>query len=337
MIGTEGALSVDGKRMKAREERLTLLWKNEIHIGGRVVLKASGITGTVEKIMKWGVEVWTPVRGAEREIWSWEMIVKRNPRSIKRYPRPFRFPRTEPTKTCHCKGGPMSIVKGGDNAVRCQNKKCKQLIGPESWPKRIERASALLYQAAVAQQSKPKVAPRAPRPKPKAARTRKPKGNEAPGALGVGSAGAGTENPSAAPTLAERLPVSAMPKRKEKQPKAQLKARPRRALQVPKTEIKSEVTVQEPEQKGVCQFCAIPGCEGECTNDDLEVDPGTDDSAVLETPPTTEEAQGTVVVEKVPTEIESEQIRHDEGCEYTGRCAVEDCPNCHYLNKARTV
>jgi hypothetical protein len=325
MIGTEGALSVDGKRMKAREERLTLLWKNEIHIGGRVVLKASGITGTVEKIMKWGVEVWTPVRGAEREIWSWEMIVKRNPRSIKRYPRPFRFPRTEPTKTCHCKGGPMSIVKGGDNAVRCQNKKCKQLIGPESWPKRIERASALLYQAAVTQQSKPKVAPRAPRPKPKAARTRKPKGNEAPGALGVGSAGPGTESPSAAPTLAEKLPAPAMPKRKEKQPKAQLKARPRRALQVPKTEI-SSLTQSVDE---IIYPSEPVGCD--------PVDPGTDDSAVLETPPTTEEAQGTVVVEKVPTEIESEQIRHDEGCEYTGRCAVEDCPNCHYLNKARTV
>ena len=110
--------------------------------GKRVVHRISGYTGEVRTVFpEWGVEVWVPDRGYERERWSWSMITKRFPRTIKRFPRPFRFPRLMPTLICHCRIGRMEVK--GENRVRCL--RCGFLIdAAESFPDRFERASKLL-------------------------------------------------------------------------------------------------------------------------------------------------------------------------------------------------
>jgi hypothetical protein len=94
----------------------------ETVVGKRVVHRASGVTGEVRLVIPdWGVEVWNfsdkyPRKG-ERERWSWAMITKRFPRDIKRFPRPFRFPRLLPTLQCHCKIGKMEVI--GVSQVKC--------------------------------------------------------------------------------------------------------------------------------------------------------------------------------------------------------------------------
>jgi hypothetical protein len=322
MVPEEG-LSKVGLLMKATAERLALLWANQIGIGQRVVLKSSGTTGEVKKILPWGVEVEVKFGKVEREIWSWEMIVKRNPRSIKRYPRPFRFPRTEVTKQCHCKGGPMSIVPRGDNAVRCQNKKCKQLIGSEGFPKRIEQASKLLYQAALAKQSKEAASKRIRRSsKPKIAHPAKSQAPKTSGALGIrpprpaatGASATVSSKPKKQKSIVVKReapakktlgpnPLSPPTTKPKKANKARPKARSRRTLPIPEEQVvttQKEVTVEDvitdptkisdlipeaavdtvvepaaPEAPAVestktgasgipCEFCAVPGCEGEC-------------------------------------------------------------------------
>lgn len=117
-----------------------------------------------------GVEVWIRERGYERERWPWAMITIRTPRLIKRYPRPRRYPRLEPTKHCHCNIGRMEVQDVEKREVLCT--RCKFLIGYESFPRRFERATDLLRKAdnAKAKQAKPKIPKRVPRPKQQAVR-----------------------------------------------------------------------------------------------------------------------------------------------------------------------
>ena len=125
----------------------------------RVVDKITGRTALVHKILpKFGVQVWVKERGQERENWGWNMITVRQPRRLKRYPRPFRWPREEPSQQCHCKIGLMEAEDVEERAVRCQ--RCKKLVGSESFPRRIERAEELLRKADRAKQSKGKVSKR---------------------------------------------------------------------------------------------------------------------------------------------------------------------------------
>lgn len=105
-----------------------------------VVETVTGRTGKVYKILpKFGVQVWTQ-KDQSRQNWWWGMITLRTPRSIKRYPRPLRFPRDVPSEMCHCPSGREEVE--GASTVRCL--KCKKLIGSESFPKRICRAEVKL-------------------------------------------------------------------------------------------------------------------------------------------------------------------------------------------------
>jgi hypothetical protein len=143
-------------------------------IGDRVVQTASGYTGEIYQMFPWGVQVWNPDRGNERENWSWAMITVRTPRLVKRYPRPFRWPREIPTEQCHCKIGRMEVE--GEHEVRCT--RCKKLVGSEAYPRRFLRASKLLRSAYSGRKSKKQTSPRverskrrkAPRARPKAKR-----------------------------------------------------------------------------------------------------------------------------------------------------------------------
>lgn len=120
--------------------------KNIIPGNTRVVDTVVGRTAEVHKLLPgFGVQVWVKERGFERENWPWAMITLRQPRYLKRYPRPFRWPREEATKQCHCKIGKMEVEDVEQNAVRCQ--RCKNLIGSESYPRRINRASDMLRKA----------------------------------------------------------------------------------------------------------------------------------------------------------------------------------------------
>lgn len=105
-----------------------------------------GRTAKVRKILPgFGVQVWVRERGYERENWPWAMLTVRMPRRIKRYPRPFRFPRLVPSELCHCRIGRLEVENVERKEVRCQ--RCKFFIGVESWPNRIERATELLRKA----------------------------------------------------------------------------------------------------------------------------------------------------------------------------------------------
>lgn len=120
----------------------------------RVVDTITGRTALVYKIFpKQGVQVWVKERGQERENWPWNMITVRQPRLLKRYPRPFRWPREEPSKQCHCKIGKMEVENVEEKAVRCT--RCKELIGSESYPRRFTRAEDLLRRADLAQSKRP--------------------------------------------------------------------------------------------------------------------------------------------------------------------------------------
>jgi hypothetical protein len=112
----------------------------------RVVDTVVGRTAEAYKILPgFGVQVWVKERGMELENWPWKMVTIRQPRLVKRYPRPFRFPREEPTKQCHCKIGLMEVVSVEEAQVRCT--RCKFLVGSESYPRRIERAEESLRKA----------------------------------------------------------------------------------------------------------------------------------------------------------------------------------------------
>jgi hypothetical protein len=105
-----------------------------------VVDTVTGRTGKVYKLLpKFGVQVWTQ-KDQTRQNWFWSMITVRTPRSIKRYPRPLRFPRDVPSEICHCPSGREEVE--GASTVRCL--KCRKLIGSESFPKRIRRAEVKL-------------------------------------------------------------------------------------------------------------------------------------------------------------------------------------------------
>ena len=137
-------------------------------VGSRVVQTASGYTGEIYKAFEWGVQVWNLDRGNERENWTWSMVTVRNPRSIKRYPRPLRFPRDVHYPVCHCKIGRMEVI--GENKVKCA--RCKNLIGSESFPRRIQRATQLLRREA-SQRPKKQDSKRVERRKQKVSRPRK--------------------------------------------------------------------------------------------------------------------------------------------------------------------
>ncbi len=110
----------------------------------RVVDVVVGRTAVVHKILpQFGVQVWVKERGYERENWPWRMVTVRTPRLIKRYPRPFRFPREEPSKICHCKIGRIEVIS--EEEAICT--RCKLSIGTESYPNRIERAIGLVRKA----------------------------------------------------------------------------------------------------------------------------------------------------------------------------------------------
>ena len=129
-------------RLKQAELRLAAFWLSQPLIGTNVVQTASGTTGVVHKVLPWGVQVWSPLRGNERENWSWNMIAQRIPRTRIRHPRPLRWPRVKPTAQCHCRSGKMAVVKGTTNNVRCEI--CRRLIGNESFKNRIARAEKLI-------------------------------------------------------------------------------------------------------------------------------------------------------------------------------------------------
>lgn len=136
----------------------------QVRVGDRVVFKSSGSTGEVRVVIPdWGVEVWVPDHNNARERWWWDSLTIRIPRKIKRYPRPFRFARLQPTQCCHCPEGVMlPIIRKNKKTIhkRAVNRRmevldehrvrcywCDFLIGSESFPHRIERAKKLLRRA----------------------------------------------------------------------------------------------------------------------------------------------------------------------------------------------
>lgn len=114
-----------------------------------VTLVVDMITGRTERVHKvlptFGVQVWVKERSMERENWPWSWLTVRRPRLIKRYPRPFRFPRAVPTQQCHCKIGRMEVENVEERRVRCT--RCEKLVGCEAYPRRIERAEDFLRRA----------------------------------------------------------------------------------------------------------------------------------------------------------------------------------------------
>jgi hypothetical protein len=138
---------------KARLEKLRAFWLTQLVPGCRILERVSGTTGEIRKIFDWGVEVWVPDLNYSRQNWTWTMLATRFPRKIKRYPRPFRFPRMKPIRCCHCQIGRM-VVEGA-NKVRCM--RCRFLIGDESFPKRIARATAMLKKKLLEPKPKRKV------------------------------------------------------------------------------------------------------------------------------------------------------------------------------------
>ena len=128
----------------------------------RVVDTVACRTGLVHKIIpKVGVQVWVKERGQELENWAWNRITVRQPRRLRRYPRPFRWPREEATKQCHCKIGKMVVKNVEEREVLCT--RCKQLVGSESYPRRIERAEEFLRKADARIKSGSKVQKRVPK------------------------------------------------------------------------------------------------------------------------------------------------------------------------------
>lgn len=139
----------------------------QVRVGDRVVYRTSGSTGEVRVIIPdWGVEVWVRDHNNARERWWWDSITTRIPRVIKRYPRPFRFARLQPSKCCHCPEGVMVAIPRKNKksihrmaikrkmevvnvasgyGVRCNW--CNSLIGSESFPERIRRARTSLKRA----------------------------------------------------------------------------------------------------------------------------------------------------------------------------------------------
>jgi len=118
-------------------------WLSQVFPGRRVIEKTSGHTGEIYQIFPFGVQVWNMDTGYNRENWVWSMMTLRHPRLVKRYPRPFRWPREKLTEVCHCKVGRMEVE--GHGKVRCT--RCKYLVGSESYPNRLERASGFLRKA----------------------------------------------------------------------------------------------------------------------------------------------------------------------------------------------
>lgn len=122
----------------------------------RVVDTVTGRTALVHQIIKkYGVQVWVKERGQERENWPWRIITVRQPRRLKRYPRPFRWPREEETKQCHCLIGKMEVENAEERAVRCT--RCKNLIGSESYPRRIERATDAIRKESNGKKPRPSI------------------------------------------------------------------------------------------------------------------------------------------------------------------------------------
>jgi hypothetical protein len=149
--------------LNARVEELATYWRSKLLIGHRIIEKVSGMTGEIYKIQNWGVQVWVPMLGNEKQNWTWAMLATRFPRKIKRYPRPFRFPREVPTECCHCKMGRMEVE--GENQVRCT--RCKFLIGDESFPRRIKRATSFLKKKYAQPRGRRSLRPRVDRSKHK--------------------------------------------------------------------------------------------------------------------------------------------------------------------------
>jgi hypothetical protein len=116
--------------------------RNEVGIGKSVVFKITGFTGEVYKIDAGGVGVFVKERLQEKEYWPWNTVTKRYPRLVKRYPRPFRYPRLIPSMICHCPKGTLEVWQ---DEIRC--KKCGLAIGTESFPHRIEEATELYRKA----------------------------------------------------------------------------------------------------------------------------------------------------------------------------------------------
>lgn len=139
------------ERMKEEEFKGILVEKVT-----RVVDTIIGRTAVVDRILpRFGVQVFVKERGYERENWPYRNLTVRQPRFVKRWPRPFRWPREEPTKQCHCKIGRIELENAEERAIRCQ--RCKQLIGSESYPRRIERAEIILRKTLVGIEPKPQV------------------------------------------------------------------------------------------------------------------------------------------------------------------------------------
>jgi hypothetical protein len=130
-----------------------------------VVNTVTGHTGQVYKMLpKFGAQVWNK-KDQTRENWFYSILTVRIPRSIKRYPRPLRFARETPTNQCHCPSGREKVEN--EHSVRCL--KCKQLIGSESFPKRLARAEVKLRKAYLRrikkENSRGKVSSGKPRPR----------------------------------------------------------------------------------------------------------------------------------------------------------------------------
>lgn len=142
--------------------------KNVIPEITRVVDTITGRTAEVYKLLPgFGVQVWVKERGYERENWAWWMVTLRQPRRFRRWPRPIRFPRAEPTQMCHCKIGKLEVENLEERKVICT--RCKKIIAYESFPNRIEKAEVLLRETANPQEPKHKVQKRVVRRKPRKA------------------------------------------------------------------------------------------------------------------------------------------------------------------------
>jgi hypothetical protein len=155
---------------------------------------------------------------------------------------------------CHCKAGPMLPVRRTEN-VRCQNQKCKQIIGYESWPARIAKAVELLCTRAAKRKSQAASAQGVAGPKPAPARSVPKKSPKVQSGVGVRPGGATekTESPVTVQPV-KAAPNKPLPKRirkrkasSPKRPPVQTKTEQGGSVPVPEAPISTETALENAE------------------------------------------------------------------------------------------
>lgn len=199
--------------------------KEFLLVGGRVVHMVSGYDGIIYRMDPWGVQVWVPERGNERENWTWNMITIRYPRRVRRFPRPFRFARRQVAPQCRCKIGKLEVESVDERKVRCQ--RCRMLVGNESFPTRILRATERLYEAYLKSESEVQAPPRVNRPENRKARRRSPKrkATRAMGLRHVRRRKEATRNGKRLPTKTKRPEAKPKQRRNRKVPSTRRRRR----------------------------------------------------------------------------------------------------------------